>query len=262
MAFLFISSSVPLLPVLPFPYLRGSYRFHPPMASVYRAWRGGGRYAVGGRRLDFAFRSSVPFYLSRSAVRSISPYRIEAGQCAPFLPARFLVSSVDGGSVSFSFTRYARPFVSFLFSSCPSRGASRGYSLRLARRLVLSRQFAGVSLSRLVWGVSSLVSFARLVKQSMFSRFAWRLVVSGRVLASRSFLFLSYFARCVSWPWRRLVICGFVSLVSWLRVSFSVVICHRGAWQWRGERAVRRYERCAVFVSSFSHRVMMMWRYE
>ena len=85
-------------------------------------------------------------------------------------------------------------FVSFLFSSCPSRGASRLYSLRFARRLVLLINSSGVPLSR-------------LVKQLAFSRFARRsvarLVVSGRVLASRSFLFLFYLARCVSWPWGR-----------------------------------------------------------
>lgn len=199
--------------------------------------------------------------------------------------------------------RFLYRLVSLLVAS--SRWASRGYSLRLARRLVssfpsirpASRQavrsrFVRASRSsarrasrpavrspRLVYRssvfrlarfiVSRLVFSSRLIvsSSSPYSLVSpggssWRFVVSGSVLASRSFLFSSYIARCVSWPWRRLVICGLVSFVSWLRVSFPVVICHRGAWRWRGERAVRRYERCAVFVSSFPHRVMMMWRYE
>ena len=207
------------------------------------AW---GRYAVGGRRLDFASRSSVPFYLSRSAVRSISPYRIEAGQCAPFLPARFLVSSVDGGSVSFSFTRYARPFVSFLFSSCPSRGASRGCSLRFALRLVLSRQFAGVSSLVSLGGPSFVVRLARRFSVFRLARLivcssrplvsssspcslvspggsSWRLVV--RFARWRPVFSVSFFSVLVSsrslrlmWPWRRQL----VFLISWRRALVPV----------------------------------------
>lgn len=147
---------------------------------------------------------------------------------------------------------------SFSFRSGVSSG---GPVFRLVHRSSVFR-FVRLIVSRLVrssrLGVSSSSPHSLVLSGSS----SWRFVVSGSVLASRSFLFSSYIARCVSWPWRRLVICGLVSLISWLRVSFSVVICHRGAWRWRGERAVRRYERCAVFVSSFPHRVMMMWRYE
>ena len=203
------------------------------------AW---GRYAVGGRRLDFASRSSVPFYLSRSAVRSISPYRIEAGQCAPFLPARFLVSSVDGGSVSFSFTRYARPFVSSLssrfpvswsvsclffaacLSSCLARQFARRFvvssrpAVRFPVLFIVPRCFFGVSPCPARRSPSRVpVSLGCIVKQSVFSRFVRRLV--GRFVSSLSPP-VSLFPVLVSSRSLR-----FMSMMAAARLSYLVAAC-------------------------------------
>lgn len=215
LAFLFISRSAPLLPVLPFPYLRGSYRFR-------LLWRRGVGRIVGGRRCGLAFRSSVPFYLSVPFLRLVRfpSYRIEAWQGAPFLSARFLALSVSGGSVSFSLTRYARLFVSSLFSSlrlvwrlvsilcgslvgssrlpinspairCPvssggpvSRLVHRSSVFRLARLIVL------FSFARLVRSVSSSNPYSLVSPERLVS--AVRGVSCALCPSSRSLLFSSY----------------------------------------------------------------------
>lgn len=218
MAFLFISRSAPLLSALPFPCLRGSYRLRP------RRRRGAGRCVgriVGGRRHCLASRSSVPFYLSVPSLRSVRFPRIglkpdnvrrfcqlvSLTHCvrlrsSPFVLARLRSSSVGGGSVSFSLTRYARPFVSSLFSSprlvgrlvvilCGSLVGSSRLAHQFARRPVaLSRPAVQFPVLFIVlrcfalpgssFPVSFLVSSARLVKQSVFSRFARRLVLAAR----------------------------------------------------------------------------------
>lgn len=127
-------------------------------------------------------------------------YRLADWMRALFLSARFRMSSVGGGAYRF-------PLLATLI--CSSRSSSRRLvswgvsSLFFAVRpsFRLAHQFAGVSLSRLVWrsgfpsyssflGVSPclahrfsfrvLVSSARLVKQSVFSRFARRIVSAVR----------------------------------------------------------------------------------
>lgn len=111
--------------------------------------------------------------------------------------------------VSFSFSsrsssRLARLVGRLVSILCGSPVVSSYSSIRLAFRCLVS-PCDPYSSSRCF--VSFSVSSVRLVKQLAFSRFARRsvarLVVSGRVLASRSFLFLFYLARCVSWPWGR-----------------------------------------------------------
>lgn len=152
-----------------------------------------------------------PVPSSRSAARSISPYRLAGGMRAPFLSAHSPASFVGGWSYRF-------PFRLVLRLACSSRGASRAYSLRLACQSVLSRRFAGVSLPRFAQrstlfrlarrsSISHLVrllvprlvlsvSLGRLVKQSVFFRFvrASRLDGSqgGSCSPSRSILFSSY----------------------------------------------------------------------
>ena len=124
----------------------------------------------------FAFSLFRPVLSIRSvpAIRSIF-FRIGCGRvaCAVFVSsfssltafvfARLRSSYVGSGSVSFSLTRYARPFVSFIFSSCPSRMgvSSLFFAVRpssriahqFARRLVVSSRPAAR------FPVSSLVSF-------------------------------------------------------------------------------------------------------
>ena len=175
-----------------------------------------------------ASRSSVPFYLSVPSLRSVRFPRIglkpdnvrrfcqlvSLTHCvrlrsSPFVLARLRSSSVGGGSVSFSFSsrsssRLARLVGRLVSILCGSPVVSSYSSIRLAFRCLVS-PCDPYSSSRCF--VSFSVSSVRLVKQLAFSRFARRsvarLVVSGRVLASRSFLFLFYLARCVSWPWGR-----------------------------------------------------------
>lgn len=222
-----------------------------------------------------ASRSSVPFYLSVPSlrVRSISPYRIEAGQCAPFLSARF---------PSLTAFVFARLFVSSLFSSprlvwrlvsilCGSPVVSSGSSIR--RRLVASsRQEVRFPVLFIVPrcfalpGSSFLVSCSRLVRSSrqavriLSFRLAARLGGSWcRVgfslspVSSSSVLVSSH-----SLPFhghgdgQRLVICGFVSL---RRVPLPLPRrgIRLGDDGWHGDgRAVRRYEGRAVLFSSFS----------
>lgn len=193
MAFLFISRFAHLLPVLPFPYLRGSYRFR----LLWRcgAGRGVGRI-VGGRRRDLASRSSsVPFYLSLPSlrVRSISSYRFVGGWCAPFLSARFPAMFCGGLAYRLLFRLVPRLV-------CPSRAGVSLLFFRFARRLVLlivprlvrrsgspsCSSFLGVSLGPAHRFPSRpLVSSWRLVKQSVFSfRFGgpWCRVVSLRLV--------------------------------------------------------------------------------
>lgn len=206
MAFLFISRLAHLLPVLPFPYLRGSYRFR--LLWCCGAGRGAGRI-VGGRRRDLASRSSVPFYLSVPSLRSVRFFCIGCRRvaCAVFVSSFSCVICWRRG-VSFSLTRYARPFVSSLFSSprlvgrlvailCGSPVVSSCSSIRSAVRCPVS--FGG-PVSRLVHR-SSVFRFVRLIVS--------RLVRSSRPLVSSS---SSY----------SLVLPGGSFLVSWCRAVFSV----------------------------------------
>ena len=156
MAFLFISSSAPLLPFLPFPYWRGSYRFR--LLWCCGAGRGAGRI-VGGRRRDLASRSSVPFYLSVPSLRSVRFFCIGCRRvaCAVFVSSFSCVICWRRG-VSFSLTRYARPFVSSLFSPprlvgrlvailCGSPVVSSCSSIRPASRQAIRSRFARASRS-------------------------------------------------------------------------------------------------------------------
>lgn len=264
MAFLSIFRLVRLLLVLSYPYLCGSYRFRS------SGCRGIGRlvgYIVGGwRRRDLVSRPSVSFYPSRSSVRSIFPYRLVGGMRVPFLSACSTASSVGGGSVSFSLTRYARLFVSSLFSLprlvwrlvsilCGSLVVSFGSSIRW--RLVVSSRPAGRFLVLFIvprcfalLGSSFLVSCSRLVRSSrqavriLLFRLAARLGGSWcRVVFFRLVLFCS----------RRILFVvshghggGGSSFSSRCGVLNPIVPSWNpiGRWRWRNE--------CTVFLSSFS----------
>ena len=240
MAFFSIFRLARLLLALPFPCLRGSYRFHPRGASVYRASR---RAIVGGRYRDLVSRPSVSFYPSRSSVRSIFPYRLVGGMRVPFLSARSTASSVGGGSVSFSLTRYARPFVSSLFSSprlvwrlvsilCGSPVVSSGSSIR--RRLVASSRpavrFPVLFIVLRCFALLGSSFSSRLPVSSVASRQAIN-ILSFR-MASRSS------ARVFSVPPCLVLSCS--------RPSISLVASH-GHGNWR--RLVLPLSRCGVFFS-------------
>lgn len=162
--------------------------------------------------------------LVRLALRPVrfSSYRLTGGG-TPFLSAHSPASFVGGGVDRFSFR-----LVPLLVRLVSCGVSSLFFAVHPSSRL--AHQFAGGSLRRLVrrsgspscslfLGVSSCpvhcfssrvpVSSARLVKQSVFSRFVRRLVSAVRGVrecsSSRSLLFSSYIARCVSWTWRRAV---------------------------------------------------------
>lgn len=219
-------------------------------------------------RLDLAARPSVPSYPSRSAVRSISSYRL-AGvwRRAPFLSARFHHSSLlVSVRHSLAAGRIVFLFVSSLVSLARLVWASRVYSLRFAHLSVSSRRFAGVSLFRLARrsvscssvllvvprclvlpGLSSplvspgfslsspcsLVSLGRLVSAA---RMAGRIICHPS-LVSFSFLFSYHLTRC-----------RFMAMATAARL----VPCLVAALRWRNGRVVRRYGRRTVFVSSIS----------
>lgn len=95
--------------VLPYPYLLCSYRFRSRWRC--RIGRGVGR---------FGFSSLRPVSSSRSAARSISPYRIAGGGGAPFLSAHSPASFVGGGDCFlFRLACSSR----LLVSLAPSRGS-------------------------------------------------------------------------------------------------------------------------------------------
>ena len=149
-----------------------------------------------------------------SSFSSLTPFVSVRLRSSPFVSVR---RPLAAGACRF-------PFRLVPLLACSSRGASRGYSLRLASRLVLSRQFArrsaapsrqaarpSVSLSVLrclvLPGSSFLISLLRL---ALASRQAVRILVPPRRFVSaarilsvpllRSFLFsFLCFARCVSW---------------------------------------------------------------
>lgn len=156
---------------------------------------------------------------SRSIRPALRPVRFSSYRIADSM-FRFSVAhlphSLRSSPFVISWWRGRFPFVSFLFSSCPSRGASRGYSLRLvsrpislinspASRQAIRSRFARASRSSArrasrpavrfpvlfivprcfalpgsSFPVSSLVLPGRLVKQSVFSRFSCRLVLAVR----------------------------------------------------------------------------------
>lgn len=95
----------------------------------------------------------------------------------------------------------AHPF--YLIGSSASRFSSRS-AVRLSHCLSCS-SFLGVLSLRFISSASRCsVSLARLVKQSVFSLFAWRLVSTarraGRVLSFRSFCSRLISLVAVSWP--------------------------------------------------------------
>lgn len=191
------------LPVLSYPYLRSliSFPFTRGVGVSCVAW-GDTPWQVGGVIWLLVPR---PVPSSRSAARSISPYRLAGGCSAPFLSAHFLRYSVAAAAGRIVFPRSLRssPFVSFLVSLARLVWASRVYSLRLAHLSVSSRRFVSISAIRFasrvfvsLCGSSPSSRAIRLVKQPVFSRFAWRLVSAarraGRALSvSRLILFCS-----------------------------------------------------------------------
>lgn len=232
------------LPVFPYPYPQAPYRF--------RLWRrrmsvrGVGRYTSAGWWCDLAVSLSVPS--PRLALRLVRFPRIglRAGEVRRFCQLVSLRCSISGGADRFPFRLVSRLAlsvscgVSYLF-----------FAICLSSRF--TRQFAGVSLSRLAWrfvscpsvllvvprnpallGSSFSVSPGRLVKQLAFSfRLAARLGGSwGRsgflCLPSHSLLFSYYFARCVSWPWG--LAAARLSYASWRRALFPFASVMESDW--------------------------------
>lgn len=183
--------------VLPYPYLLGSYRFRSRWRC--RIGRGVGR---------FGFSSLRPVPSSRSAARSISPYRFAGGGGAPFLSAHSPVSFVGGGDC---FLLSSRLLVSFLVSLAPSRGSVSWLFFAVCpcvsscssihRRLVASSCPASRSTARFFVSLVSFRSASRSLvsSSSSYSHFcpaARYLVLWYRVVVFVSFfLFSSHIAR-------------------------------------------------------------------
>lgn len=224
MAFLFISRSAPLLPVLPFPYLRGSYRFRPPMASVYRAWRGGDMPSEGGGLILLLV---PPSRFICPALRSVRFHRIglKPGNVRRFCQLVFLCHQLTAGAYRFpllatlvrssrSSSRLARlvgrlvaalcgsPFVSScLVNSLASRLSSRS-AVRLSLFVlpVVSRCFAlpGSSFARLVRSSRQAVRVLSFRPAARLGG-SWCVSLVGVPCSpSRSFPFSYHLARCVS----------------------------------------------------------------
>lgn len=214
---------------------------------------GGGVVALGDtpRRVGGVIWLLVsrPVPSSRSAARSISPYRLAGRMRAPFLSAHSPASFVGGWSYRFPFRLVPRLV-------CPSRGASRIYSLRFACRLVLlvnspasycpvspggsslslpvlfivpwclvfAFHLAGVSLFRLARSSRQAVRVLSFRPGVSSRRLVWR----GGFSVSRLILFCSRIISLV-----RLMTMGTgggsscYCLVLWLCVSFPVAIRHR-----------------------------------
>lgn len=205
-----------------------------------------------------------PVLSSRSAARSISPYRLAGRMRAPFFVSSFSCVIPWRLVVSFSFSSRSSSrlpvscgrLVSILCGSLiyPFHLVDLSASRRSVLRLVFSSRSA-VRLLRLVLSVS----LGRLVKQPVFSRFAWRLVSAarraGRALSvSRLILFCSRIISLVAShrhdDERRLVLPlprGSVPLSRCPVVESDWAMTVGG-----NGRAVRRYGRRAVFVSSIS----------
>ena len=227
---------------------------------------------AGGRHL-------ASFYLSPAArllacplfsVSAISPYRLAGRMRAPFLLAHSPASFVGGWSYRFPFRLVprlacpsrvgvsclffaARSSIRFISSICrclvvPSRSAVRLLFLRPARRFsvsCLARLIVSHRLARL------------LVKQSVFSLFAWRLVSTARradwvLSVSRLILFCSRIISLV-----RLMAMGTgggSSCYCLVAVCFFPC-CHPSSlrsWRWRNGRAVRRYGGTRRFIQLVS----------
>ena len=163
---------------------------------------------------------SVPFYLSVPSlrVRSISPYRIEAWQCAPFLSARFpsltafvcvrlrssafVFARLRSSRSSSRLVRLVRRLVSIL-CLCGSPVVPSCSSIRSAVRCLVSsggpvsRLVHRSSMFRLAWLIVSRLVFSSCLLVSSSSPYSLvspggssrRFVVSGSVLSSRSLLF-------------------------------------------------------------------------
>ena len=214
------------------------------------SWRG--RYASAGRWRDLASRFS-----SRPIVSLCGSFGFPVSDCgwrrAPFLSAHSPASFVGGRADRFLFRLVSR-------FACSSRGASRailcgslvnpfhligllasrcfvspGRSVSRSSVLLVS-SFLAVSLRRFILPRPVLsVSPERLVKQSVFFLFAWRLVsaarMAGRVLSvSRPILFCSRIISLVAFngpgEGRRLVLllpCGCVFLSLLLSVIVEIV---------------------------------------
>lgn len=187
-------------------------------------------------RLDLAARPSAR-PAARSAVRSISPYRLAGGMRAPFLSARspasfrgglivFLSSRLPSRlliswSVSWLFFRFARRLVLLVHSlaSRPSVSPCSSFFRLSRRRRSLVSRLAWRPVSRLVHHLARVSrQAARVLSFRSAARFSFCGVVSCS--PSRSFLFSSHLARCVSWPWRRAA--ARLVPVSWRRALVPV----------------------------------------
>lgn len=196
-----------------------------------------------------ASRSSVPFYLSVPSlrVRSISSYRFVGGWCVPFLSARFSHSLRSSSLVSVRhplaagacrFPLLATFVRSSRFSSRLARlvWASRFYSLRFVRRLVLLINSLGVSLSRLVWRSGSLSCLSFLgVSLCPVHRFPSRPLVSSSspyslVSSGRLVWAARWAGRVIRFPSR----------------SFSVLVSSRSLCLMSMMAAVRLYHHVAA----------------
>lgn len=239
-----------------------------------------GRYASAGRRCDLAVRPSVPFPSSRSAARSI--FLVSTGgwrRCAVFVSSFSCVIRWQQGR-SFSLIRFARLrssrlssrlFVSYgvsclffavRFSSRFCSSIRQHLASHLARRSVFLSLIACLVRRSLMscLCVSSRrrlvvpVSLARLVKQSVFSRFAGRFVSTarraGRALSvSRLILFCSRIISLVAFhghgDGQRLVLPLPRDSVPFPRCP-SVIV---GAWRWRKWACRSTIRRDAPFYS-------------
>lgn len=197
-----------------------------------------------------------PVPSSRSAARSI--FLVSAGgrrRCAVFVSSFSCV-------IRWRANRF--PFVSSPVSLARLVWASRGYSLRFARLSVSSRRFANISAIRFSFRilvslcgpflVSFIVSLARLVKQSVFSLFAWAAHLGGSWGESCHLCLVLFCSQIIrSLRLMAMATAARLALALWLCVSFPVAIRHRGAVA-IAEMGVPfdDTEGRAVFVSSIS----------
>lgn len=209
--------------------------------------RGVGRYASAGRRCDLAVRLSCRSIRPVPSVRSIFPYRLAGGMRAPFLSARFLASSVGGGSYRFTYRLVPR-------LACPSRGDVSWLFFEArppSRCLVLfGVSSCGPPFSSLVFSSRPPVSLSSPHSLVSPGGSLPRLVVSVRVL--RLVLFCSHRISLVASHDRGDG--GGSSFSS--RGGVPHPRCFplwNPIWRWRrrDRRSVRRYKIRAVFVSSF-----------
>lgn len=266
----------PVLPLARFlvPVSSGRIVSSPSRGSV----AGGGVVALGDtpRRVGGVIWLLVsrPVPSSRSAARSISPYRLAGRMRAPFLSAHSPASFVGGWSYRFPFRLVPRLV-------CPSRGASRIYSLRFACRLVLlvnspasycpvspggsslslpvlfivpwclvfAFHLAGVSLFRLARSSRQAVRVLSFRPGGSSRRLVWRGVFSLSPVSFSSVLVLSRLLRFMDMG------IGSGSSCSCLVAVCFFPCCHPSSlrsWRWRNGRAVRRYGGTRRFIQLVS----------